>query len=223
MGKTTGRATRGLRQRNPEDSVLDFVHTRWRVLLLGSMVALLTAVVGAPRSATGHEPATGRDAATTGARATTTAASGCPGAGARAARASRARLRSALLCLINRERARRGVRPLRHDRRLVRAATRHARDMVRRRYFGHQRSGGPDLHARLARAGWRGTAWGETIAYGCGASGSARAIVRSWMASGGHSAILLSGRYGRGGPAVAKRAPVRCRGGATWVLDVGRR
>jgi uncharacterized protein YkwD len=201
--------------------VLDFVHTRWRVLLLGFIVATAAASwheMGRAATAAGQE--TGR-VATTGRESA--AAGGCRGAGARTARASRARLRSALLCLINRERARRGIRPLRHDRRLARAATRHARDMVRRRYFGHQRAGGPDLQARLARARWRGRAWGETIAYGCGAGGSARATVRRWMASAGHNAILLSGRYGRGGPAIVKRAPVRCRGGATWVLDVGRR
>jgi uncharacterized protein YkwD len=196
--------------------VVDFVHTRWRVLLLGTITALLPAALGGlPRAASGDERAQWS--------AMAASASGCPGAGARAARASRARLRAALLCLINRERARRGVRPLRHDRRLTRAATRHARDMVRHRYFGHQRAGGPDLGARLARARWRGKASGETIAYGCGSSGSARATVRRWLASAGHNAILLSGRYGRGGPAVVKRAPVRCRGGATWVLDVGRR
>jgi uncharacterized protein YkwD len=223
--------------------VLDFVHTRWRALLLGTTVALLSAAaIALPRVAAGQESVAGVVAghewaagapvgdesvvsheSVAGHESVSAAASGCRGAGARAARASRARLHAALLCLINRERAARGVRPLRHDRRLVRAATRHARDMVRRRYFGHQRAGGPGLQARLSRAGWRGRAWGETIAYGCGASGSPRAIVRSWMASPGHATILLSGRFGRGGPAVAKRAPVRCRGGATWVLDVGRR
>jgi len=151
------------------------------------------------------------------------AARRCRGAGARAPRARRSTLRAAILCLVNRERARRGIRPLRRDRRLGRAATRHARDMVRHRYFSHQRAGGPDLGARLTRAGWRGSAAGETIAYGCGSASTPRVAVRGWMASPGHNAILLSGHYGFGGPGVAKRAPVDCRGGATWVLDVGRR
>jgi uncharacterized protein YkwD len=153
----------------------------------------------------------------------TASAGNCRGANARAGRANGTTLRSALMCLVNRERAARGVRPLRRDHRLRRAADRHARDMARRRYFAHQRSGGPDLGARLKRAGWRGKAAGETIAYGCGRVSTPRAAVRGWMNSPGHASILLSNGYGRGGPAVAKPAPVRCGGGATWVLDVGRR
>lgn len=147
----------------------------------------------------------------------------CHGAGARAAHASGRMLRGALLCLVNRERAARGLRPLRRDRRLRRAATGHARDMARRRYFAHQRAGGPDLGTRLRRAGWRGRAAGETIAYGCGSAGTPRTAVRMWIASPSHAAILFDGSYRRGGPGVAKRPPVRCGGGATWVLDVGRR
>jgi uncharacterized protein YkwD len=130
--------------------------------------------------------------------------------------------RAALMCRVNAERAAHGLRALRWDRRLSRAATRHARDMARRGYFAHQRSGGPDLGARLARAGWSGKAWGETIAYGCGGAGSPRATVRAWMASPGHRAVILSGAYGRAGVGFARRAPVGC-GGRTWVLDVGRR
>ena len=40
-----------------------------------------------------------------------------------------------LLCLMNRTRARFGLRPLRANRCLHRVAARHAHDMVRRRYF----------------------------------------------------------------------------------------
>ena len=133
------------------------------------------------------------------------------------------RCRRRVLCLVNRQRARHGVRPLRADRRLARAARRHARDMARRRYFGHQRSGGPSLRARTRRAGFRGRATGETIAWGCGSSGTPRATVRAWMASPGHRTVLLSGRYGRGGAGIAGRAPVRCGRGKTYVIDVGRR
>jgi uncharacterized protein YkwD len=187
------------------------------VVGLSSVAALVSAMPAAAmqRDAT-HTPA-----AATGEHVA--AARGCPGARARASRLSRARLQSVLTCLVNRERARRGIRALRSDRRLRRAAGRHARDMVRHRYFGHQRAGGPDLGTRLDRAGWRGSAAGETIAYGCGGASTARAAVRGWMASPGHSQLLLSGHYGRGGPGVAKRAPVDCGSGATWVFDVGRR
>ena len=153
---------------------------------------------------------------------TARAASACPGARARIAKASSAKLRSALLCLVNRERADHGLRALRLDRKLQRAAGRHARDMVKHDYFAHQRDGGPDLTARLDRVGWSGSAWGETIAYGCGASGSPRATLRGWLDSPPHREILLSGSYRRGGLGVGAEAPCGD-GGATWVLDVGRK
>src|SRR5215217_4479408 len=120
-------------------------------------------------------------------------AAGCPGASANTASADPGKLRSALLCVVNNKRAAHGLRALRVDRRVQRAAGRHARDMERRHYFAHQRAGGPDLTTRLRRAGWHGSAWGEAIAYGCGPLGSPRATVRAWMSSPPHRAIILSG------------------------------
>lgn len=150
------------------------------------------------------------------------AAAACPGAKARISKAPARKLRSALLCLVNRERADHGLKALRLDRRLQRAAGRHARDMVEHDYFAHQRAGGPDLTTRLDRAGWNGEAWGETIAYGCGRAGSPKATLSGWLDSPPHRQILLSGSYRRGGLGVGADAPCGD-GGATWVLDVGRK
>jgi uncharacterized protein YkwD len=155
------------------------------------------------------------------ASAESAAASSCSGSAARAATASPGKLRSALLCLVNRKRAANGLRALKADRRLQKAATRHANDMLRNNFFAHQRPGGPDLTARLRRAGWHGHAWGETIAYGCGSMGTPRATVRMWMHSAPHRAILLSGTYRYGGLGVTERA--LCGAGSMWVLDVGRK
>jgi uncharacterized protein YkwD len=155
------------------------------------------------------------------ASADSAAASSCSGAAARAASATPGKLRSALLCLVNRKRAANGLGSLKLDRRLQKAATRHARDMVRHHFFAHQRPGGPDLTERLSRAGWSGHAWGETIAYGCGSLGTPRATLRMWMHSPPHRAILLSGTYRNGGLGVTESAP--CGSGSMWVLDVGRR
>jgi uncharacterized protein YkwD len=155
------------------------------------------------------------------ASADSAAASSCSGAAARAASASPGKLRSALLCLVNRKRADSGLRALKADRRLQKAATRHARDMVRHHFFDHQRPGGPDLTERLHRAGWHGHAWGETIAYGCGSMGTPRATLRMWLNSPPHRAILLSGTYRSGGLGVTESAP--CGSGSMWVMDVGRR
>lgn len=150
------------------------------------------------------------------------AASGCAGAGARPAGASSVMLRAAVRCLVNRVRAQSGLRALRSNAALAAAAGRHAADMAHRRYFAHQRHGGPSLSGRARAAGWHGSAIGEGIAYGCGGSATPAATVHNWLVSPPHRAILLSGRYGLVGVGVARRAPVRCRGGATWVLDAGR-
>ena len=78
----------------------------------------------------------------------------------------------------------------------------------------------PTSPTRLKRAGWRGSAWGETLAYGCGSTGTPRATLRNWMNSPPHREVLLSGRYRRAGLGVTDSAP--CGEGAMWVLDVGR-
>jgi uncharacterized protein YkwD len=148
------------------------------------------------------------------------ATDGCRGAAARASSASAKKLRSAMLCLVNHKRAAHGLGALTVDRRIQRAAGRHARDMVRYDYFDHQRAGGPDLTARLDRAGWHGSAWGETLAYGCGSIGTPRTTVRNWMNSPPHKEILLSEKYRRAGLGVTDSAP--CGEGAMWVMDVGR-
>lgn len=142
----------------------------------------------------------------------------CPGARRRSG--ARAR-RVAIGCLVNRARTRAGLRGFAWNRALARAATRHASDMARRGYFAHQRSGGPSVAGRARAAGFRGRRVGEAIAYGCGSSSTPLAIVRMWLASAPHRAILLSHRS-RVGIGVAGRPPVRCGGrGATYVLDAG--
>jgi uncharacterized protein YkwD len=141
----------------------------------------------------------------------------CPGA--RRAKRPAAR-RRAVACLVNKARAVTGLRGFRSSAVLARAAKRHARDMVRARYFAHQRAGGPSLTRRARRAGWRGRSIGEAIAYGCGSAGAPASIVRSWLNSPPHRAILLSQGLGRVGIGVVGRAPVSCGGrGATFVLD----
>jgi len=128
---------------------------------------------------------------------------------------------SALMCVVNRKRAANGLAPLKVDRRIQRAASRHAHDMAKHHYFAHQRPGGPDLTTRLHRAGWHGRAWGENIAYGCGPLASPKATLRAWMNSPPHRAIILSGTYRHGGVGVVGWAP--CGSGGMWVLDVGRK
>ena len=130
------------------------------------------------------------------------------------ARASRASMRRSALRLINRQRARHGRRGLVANRRLARAAARHAADMARRNYFGHVSPSGASPLRRARAAGWRGGV-GEVIGWGCGSLSTPAAMVRAWMASPPHRAIIL-GR-GRAVGIGFKRAP-----GWRWPRLLGR-
>jgi uncharacterized protein YkwD len=191
--------------------MFDAARLRWRWLtcrlgLAAGAGSMLLGLVVTPVAAAGAGDPAGAavaSAAATGACASTTAS------GAR--------------CLVNRGRAAAGLRRLRADGRLARAARRQARDMVARGYFAHQRPGGPDLGRRLRSAHWRGTVGEEAIAYGCGASAGAGATVAAWLASPPHRAILLARQADRVGISVQPGSPSACPGGATWVLEAGAR
>jgi uncharacterized protein YkwD len=139
----------------------------------------------------------------------------CRHAGAR--RASAAKLRRAMLCLVNRTRIAAGLRPFRAERHLARAASRHAADMGRRHYFAHISPSGKSPMSRARSAGWRGGV-GEVIAWGCGTLSSPRATLNAWLNSPPHRAILLGNAH-RAGVGVKRLGG--CGGRAYWVIDVG--
>jgi uncharacterized protein YkwD len=123
------------------------------------------------------------------------------------------RLARAAICLINNRRAARGLRRLRINYRLSRAAMWHTHDMVRRNYFGHVSRRGRDVVDRLygthylsGRISWT---VGENLAWGSGNLGTPRSIVRSWMKSSGHRRNMLDGRFREIGIGVIANGPVR--------------
>src|SRR4051812_44947381 len=97
---------------------------------------------------------------------------------------------SATLWSLNALRSRQGVTPLRLDTRLSRAAVRHSRDMVHRRYFAHESITGAPFSSRIAATGWmRGRGrWsvGETLAWGLGESATPESIIAAWLRSPSH-------------------------------------
>jgi len=133
--------------------------------------------------------------------------------------------RNATLCLLNRVRARHGLHPLRLNRKLSRAARRHSRDMVRRRYFAHDSLDGRSPFARMRATRYvpRSASWmlGENIGWGSGSLGEPAALVRAWMHSPGHRANILSRSFRDIGIGIALGAPVGG-GGATYTTDFGR-
>jgi uncharacterized protein YkwD len=127
----------------------------------------------------------------------------------------------ATLCLLNKERRKRGIRKLRDNSRLNLASQRHANDMSRRHYFEHGDFVGRIKNARYLK-GARGYTLGENIAWGSYDYATPANIVDGWMHSPGHRANILNPGFHEIGLGVARGAPVggQDRGG-TYVTDFG--
>jgi uncharacterized protein YkwD len=144
----------------------------------------------------------------------------CAGASAAAASQSVSQHRAAVLCLVNTQRARRGLPPLRASRLLTAAAQRHSRDMVTRRFFAHESLNGATVRDRVARTGYLRGRWslGENI--GWMSAPSAAGIVQAWMHSSGHRAMILHRAFREAGVGVAAGVPSGGPG-ATYTMDFG--
>jgi uncharacterized protein YkwD len=153
------------------------------------------------------------------------AAGACSAAHAEVRAATIRRSRDATLCLLNRVRARHGLRPFRLDARLSHVARRHSRDMVRHRYFSHDSRGGRSPFERMRATHYvpRDARWwlGENIGWGSGSLAEPIAMVRAWMHSPPHRANILSRHFRDIGIGIAPGAPVGG-GGATYTTDFGR-
>jgi uncharacterized protein YkwD len=141
-------------------------------------------------------------------------------------------IRAATLCLVNRERAAHGERPLRANRRLRRAAQAHAHSMAVYDYFEHvggvEPGGGTPL-ARMRASGYISSSHvgyevGENIAWGTLSLATPNAIVAAWMRSPAHRANILDPRYRETGLGVSPRPPASLahgQPGAIYTQDFG--
>ncbi|MCW2969331.1 MAG: SCP-like extracellular [Solirubrobacterales bacterium] len=109
------------------------------------------------------------------------------------------RIRTAMLCLVNRERAVHGETALAASTAIERAAQGHTESMAFGDYFNHVGPGGDTPVDRLRSAGYLSGAGGyevgENIAWGTLWLSSPRAIVAAWMASPPHRANILDARF----------------------------
>jgi len=137
----------------------------------------------------------------------------------------------ATLCLLNRERTRRGLAALRLNAKLGRAARAHSLDMVRRTYFEHESKDGRSPFQRMLATRYvpKGAAWtlGENIGWGTEELAQPAALVKAWMDSPGHRQNILNPRFREVGIGIALGVPVRDRSldgqrGATYTTDFGR-
>jgi len=137
-------------------------------------------------------------------------------------------VRAAVVCLHNEVRARHDLPLLKENRRLRSAAVGHSADMVSRGYFSHTDPSGTTMMDRVRAAGYvrdgdRSWAVGENIAWGKGNRAKAARVMRTWMASPGHRAAILSRTYRHLGVGVGAGVPAGGNSGATYTTDFGMR
>jgi uncharacterized protein YkwD len=117
----------------------------------------------------------------------------------------------AILCLLNVERAARGLAALRMNPRLSRAARGHSEDMVRNLYFSHDAKNGTSMLDRIKSTGYLKARLaftvGENIGWGSGSLSTPDALVKAWMNSPPHRANILQGRYRELGVGLILGAP----------------
>ncbi|HEV7609893.1 MAG TPA: CAP domain-containing protein [Steroidobacteraceae bacterium] len=107
------------------------------------------------------------------------------------------------------------VAPLSVSQKLNEAATDHARDMARKKFFEHRGSDGSEPRDRVLRTGYRSRLTGENIAYG---PESAEEVVAGWLASPGHCENIMDSRFHDTGIGLATG---RKRGQIYWVQTFG--
>lgn len=149
-------------------------------------------------------------------------AASCTSAYAVPAAIGKAKVSSATRCLINQERAARGMRPLRINRALGVAAARHSTDMAARNYFAHDTMGGGRFTRRIMAARYirPNTRWsvGENLAWGTGKLATPASIVEAWMRSPAHRTNILQAAYAEIGIGIASNGAK-----TLYTTDFGRR
>lgn len=139
------------------------------------------------------------------------APSACASAGIAPTPANLRQVSSVILCLHNAERKARGLRPLKFNARLARAAGSHTRNMVARKFFAHDAPGGGNVASRARSAGYinNRVRWtvGENLAFGGGGLAAPGKIMASWMGSAAHRANILTRGFREIGIGVAAGSP----------------
>ena len=155
---------------------------------------------------------------------------GCKGAGKSLGRSNRARksARRALLCLLNKTRRAHGLRSLRGNQKLLRAAERHSLSMVQQHFFSHVEPSGLNPLQRILNAGYltgaSGFVYGENIGFGEGYTSSPASMMRAWMNSTPHRINILTGRFREVGLGIVSGVPGRSSvGGGTYTTVFGLR
>jgi uncharacterized protein YkwD len=109
--------------------------------------------------------------------------------------ATASRVERKIVKLVNRQRAQRGLPPVRISGRLVAAARFHSAEMLRYDYFDHASVHPARAWDARVRSYLHRRVVGENLAWGAGTYATAAMTVQMWMASPPHRAIILDGRF----------------------------
>ena len=128
-----------------------------------------------------------------------------------------------VLELVNQERSKHGLAPLKLNPQLTQSAQGHSQDMADHNFMGHNGSNGSSPFDRMHQAGYQFSTAGENVAAG---SATPEAVMDAWMneapdASGhrGHRDNMLSSNYHDIGVGYAFRQATQY--GHYWTQDFG--
>jgi uncharacterized protein YkwD len=154
----------------------------------------------------------------------------CPNVALRPTSADIEEVRTATLCLVNRERLSHGESALKADGQLQQAAQGHSQDMAAGDYFEHDGRGGSTPVSRMRQAGYIfsshiGYAVGENIAWATLGLSTPQAIVAGWMSDAGHRANILEAKFRDTGIGISPHplaSLAHGQAGAIYTQDFGR-
>ncbi len=117
---------------------------------------------------------------------------------------------AAVTCLINKQRRRNHLRPVRGSIPLNAAAAEHSGAMVSQNFFSHEGDGTPASRAVNAgyTVGARTWGIGENLEWATGGAATPRHVVRGWMKSAEHRSIILTRRFRQVGIGIVDGSPV---------------
>jgi uncharacterized protein YkwD len=127
-------------------------------------------------------------------------------------------MRTAVVCLVNHERAVYHLPPLHEVHKLTISAQNYTAEMVRDDFFSHTAPNGSTPGARIAATGYRWSWAGENIASGFP---TPLAVVTGWMHSQGHCYNMLAPVFSDIGVGVSPNAVASASEPSTWTQDFG--
>lgn len=150
----------------------------------------------------------------------------CEGADAATTEENLRQAEIAIRCLTNAARRANGLKALRFDERLARAAATRSQAMAEANFFGHQGPGDSSVRSAVRGTGWvpQGKSWllGENIAWAGRGRATPAAIVRGWLDSPTHRANILSKDFARTGVGAVSAVPREdAAAGATFTQIFG--